>query len=108
MHRQVGDLRFTPDGVACRGLLIRHLVMPGMVDETAEILRWLAAEISPDTFVNIMAQYHPAYQVGQIAEAGAIRYEEINRCPTIAELRAAYEAARDAGLWRFDERRPVF
>jgi putative pyruvate formate lyase activating enzyme len=109
MHRQVGDLRFTPDGVACRGLLIRQLVMPGLVEESAAIYRWLADEISPDTWVNIMAQYRPEYQVGLIADtgpdAGRPRYEEINRSPTRAELQAAYEAACRAGLWRFDERR---
>lgn len=112
MHRQVGDLRFNPDGTACRGMLIRHLVMPGLLDETRAIFRWLADEISPDTWVNIMPQYRPAYQVGSAADAGsragAVRYEEINRCPTRAEMEAAYEAAREAGLWRFDERRRWF
>ncbi|MHC4067650.1 MAG: radical SAM protein, partial [Planctomycetota bacterium] len=82
------------------------LVMPGMVDESRQIFRWLADEISPDTFVNIMPQYRPAYQVGQIAEtgrdAGKPRYEEIDRPPTPAELQEAHEAASQAGLWRFD------
>ncbi len=109
MHRQVGDLRFTPDGVACRGLLIRHLVMPAMLDETRAIFRWLAEEVSPDTWINIMGQYRPEYEVGRIADTGPRKgrpqYEEINRHPTQAELEAAYEAARAAGLWRFDERR---
>jgi putative pyruvate formate lyase activating enzyme len=106
MHRQVGDLAFTPDGLACRGVLVRHLVMPGLIDESREIFRWLAEEVSPDTFVNIMAQYHPAYEVGGTVhtgpERGRTRYAEINRCPTSAELETAYEAAREAGLWRFD------
>ena len=109
MHRQIGDLRFTSDGVACRGLLIRHLVVPGLLEESEAIFRWLADEISPDTWVNIMGQYRPEYEVGQIAdtgpEAGTPRYQEINRRPTPAELEAAYECARRAGLWRFDERR---
>ncbi|HUU83722.1 MAG TPA: radical SAM protein [Phycisphaerae bacterium] len=108
MHRQVGDLRFNPDGTACRGVLVRHLVMPGLLEESRAIFRWLA-EVSRDTWVNIMGQYRPAYQVGRIAAegpgAGVVRYEEINRCPTTAEMREAYAAARDAGLWRFDERR---
>ncbi len=112
MHRQVGELRFTPDGLACRGLLVRHLVMPGQLEEAASIFRWLAEEISPDTFVNIMAQYRPEYEVGRIAaqrrrDAGTIRYAEINRTPREVELRDAHDAARAAGLWRFDERRPL-
>lgn len=109
MHRQVGDLRFTPDGLACRGVLVRHLVMPGLLDETREIFRFLAEEVSPDTFVNIMGQYHPDYQVGSIAasgrNAGSARYVEINRCPNGAELEGAHEAARSVGLWRFDQQR---
>ena len=108
MHRQVGDLCFTHDGIACHGVLVRHLVMPGQLDETREIFRWLAEEISPDTFVNIMAQYHPDNEVGGIAGAGrdvgSIKYGEINRRPDRSELLEAYAAAHDAGLWRFDER----
>jgi putative pyruvate formate lyase activating enzyme len=108
MHRQVGDLRLTPDGLACRGLLVRHLVMPGQLEESRRVFQWLAEEVSPDTFVNIMGQYHPDYEVGHGAEgqgrtdAGA--YDDINRRPHAAELEAAYEAARAAGLWRFDGR----
>jgi putative pyruvate formate lyase activating enzyme len=108
MHRQVGDLRFTRDGLACRGVLVRHLVMPGLLDETQEIFRFLA-DVSRDTFVNIMGQYHPDHEVGTRADAGEntgpIRHAVINRCPTHSELEDAYEAARAAGLWRFDERR---
>ena len=103
MHRQVGDLRLTPQDLACRGLLVRHLVMPGLQAESAAIFEWLAQEISPDTFVNIMAQYRPAYLVGHPTAEGAAQYEEINRRPTAEELEAAYEAARRAGLWRFDK-----
>ena len=107
MHRQVGDLHFMPEGVACRGVLVRHLAMPGLVEESRQIFRWLAEEISPDTYVNIMAQYRPAYEVGHVAvagpQAGRPRYAEIDRRPTSAELEAAYQAARDAGLWRFDK-----
>ena len=104
MHRQVGDLRLGPDGLARRGLLVRHLVMPGQSDEAAAILRWLAEEISPDTYVNIMGQYRPEYEVGSIARDGSRRYAEIDRRPTRRELDDAYAAARAAGLWRFDER----
>jgi putative pyruvate formate lyase activating enzyme len=110
MHRQVGDLRFTPDGLAARGLLVRHLVMPGQADEAASIFRWLADEISPDTYLNIMDQYRPEYEVGQIAspgrrDAGSVRFVQINRRPMTRELDAAHAAARAAGLWRFDTRR---
>jgi putative pyruvate formate lyase activating enzyme len=105
MHRQVGPLKFGSDGVARRGVLVRHLVMPGQLDETSAFFGWLASEVSPDTFVNIMPQYRPAHKVGRIAEDGGCAYAEINRRPTLDELKAAYQAARDAGLWRFDQRR---
>lgn len=107
MHRQVGDLRFDRSGVARRGLLVRHLVMPEQVEESEAIFRWLADEVSRDTFVNIMGQYRPSYEVGAIVNegpnAGAPRYSEVNRCLNAAELQAAYNAARRAGLWRFAE-----
>jgi putative pyruvate formate lyase activating enzyme len=106
MHRQVGPLQLGPDGLARRGVLVRHLVMPGQTREAAAIFEWLAREVSADTYVNIMGQYRPEYQVGQIASNGSIAFAEINRGPTRAEMGSAYDAARDAGLWRFDERRP--
>ncbi len=99
MHRQVGDLRFGNDGLARRGLLVRHLVMPNYVDDSREIFKWLAEEISPDTFVNIMDQYRPQHQVGS-----SPKYDAINRRPSGQELDQAYAAAREAGLWRFDKR----
>jgi putative pyruvate formate lyase activating enzyme len=95
MHRQVGDLRFTPDGIACRGVLVRHLVMPGLVSESVAILRWLA-ELSRDMYVNLMDQYHPDNRVGRT------EFPEINRRVTDEELAQAFAAARAAGLWRFD------
>lgn len=97
MHRQVGVLRFGPDGLARRGVLVRHLVMPGQVEQSAAIFRWLAEEVSPDTFVNIMGQYRPANRVG-----AQCRYAYINRRPTSQEMAAACAAAQDVGLWRFD------
>lgn len=100
MHRQVGELRFGPDGLARRGLLVRHLVMPGLVSESAAIWAWLHDEISPDTYVNIMGQYRPQHRV-----PGADRYTDIDRRPSVAEMELARKAARDTGLWRFDERR---
>ena len=105
MHRQVGPLRFGRDGLAKRGVLVRHLVMPGQVDESAAIFAWLARELSTDTYVNIMGQYHPDYQVGAIAGDGAPRYAAIDRGVSPAEMAAASQAARGAGLWRFDTRR---
>src|SRR5436309_1090110 len=78
MHRQVGVLRFGPDGLARRGVLVRHLVMPGQSAEAEATFRWLAEEVSPDTYVNIMGQYRPEYEVGQIARDGvALKYSEI-------------------------------
>ncbi len=99
MHRQVGDLRFDARGIAQRGLLVRHLVMPGLLEESEAIFRWLADAISPDTFVNIMEQYRPEYRVLQHPE----RFAAIGRRPTPAELELARSLARRAGLWRIDE-----
>ena len=98
MHRQVGPLKVNEQGLARRGLLVRHLVMPGMLEETREILRFLAEEVSPDTYVNIMAQYRPEYQ------AASGRYPEIDRPITTAEYQAALRMAQDLGLWRLDQR----
>jgi putative pyruvate formate lyase activating enzyme len=80
--------------------------MPGQSAEAEAIFHWLAEELSPDTYVNIMGQYRPEYEVGQIARDGvALKYSEIGRRPEWEELDRAREAARRAGLWRFDERR---
>lgn len=97
MHRQVGPLKFDKNGLAKRGVLVRHLVMPGFLDETRRILRFLAAEVAPDTYVNVMAQYRPAGKVS------AEKYPEINRPMTTKEYEAAAQFARDLGL-RLDER----
>ena len=78
--------------------------MPGQTDETAAIMKWLAKEISPDTYVNIMGQYSPAYEVGQIARGGSPKHREIDRRPTRQEMQDAYAVAREVGLWRFDMR----
>ena len=104
MHRQVGPLRFGPDGLARRGLLVRHLVMPGQQDETGRILHWLRDEVSSDTYVNVMGQYRPDFEVPKKTDrAGALRYQDINRPPAAPELRQAVTTARAAGL-RVDER----
>lgn len=101
MHRQVGDLKFTPDGLACRGVLVRHLVMPGLLDESRRIFEWLAG-LSRDTFVNIMGQYRPDGFVRDGRHEQ--RFAAINRRPTADEIATAYRFAREAGLWRFDSR----
>lgn len=92
MYRQVGDLQVDKNGIAVRGLLVRHLVMPHNLAETGEIMKFLAKEISPRTFVNIMDQYYPAHE--------ARRYPEIARRTTAEEYRRALEEARRAGLTR--------
>jgi putative pyruvate formate lyase activating enzyme len=99
MHRQVGVLKLGRDKLARRGVLVRHLVMPGCIEQAAEIFRWLHDTVSPDTYVNIMGQYRPDHLV-----PGAERYGDIDRRPDHAEIAAAFKAARDAGLWRLDER----
>ncbi len=98
MHRQVGPLTFDRDGLAVRGVLVRHLVMPGGGADAAAIFRFLAAEVSADTYVNVMAQYRPAGSVGDG------RSPELARRPDGSELLAARAYAERAGLWRFDER----
>ena len=95
MHRQVGDLDIGPDGLARRGLLVRHLLMPGLGAETAAIFRFLATEISPRTYVNLMAQYHPCGE--------AERYPELCRGVSGAEYRRALASARALGLTRLDQ-----
>jgi putative pyruvate formate lyase activating enzyme len=104
MHRQVGPLRTGPDGLARRGLLVRHLVMPGLVRESEEILAFLAREVSPDTWVNVMGQYRPQWRVGEPDDEGHRLFPEIDRPSREREVEAAREAARRAGLWRLDAR----
>ncbi|MBN2254857.1 MAG: radical SAM protein [Deltaproteobacteria bacterium] len=94
MHRQVGDLEIGEDGIATRGLLVRHLVMPNGVADTEKIMTFIATEISPHTYVNVMDQYHPC---GHAREDG-----RINRRISPAEYTQALGAARDAGLTRLD------
>jgi putative pyruvate formate lyase activating enzyme len=100
MHRQVGNLAIEDNGLARRGLLIRHLVMPGNVAGTRAVMQWIADELSPETYVNIMAQYHPAGKVSRSDHA------EINRCATPTEFERALDAAWRAGLKRLDSRQP--
>jgi putative pyruvate formate lyase activating enzyme len=102
MHRQVGPLALDGDGLARRGLLVRHLVMPAAADDAAAIFRWLASELSPDTYLNVMDQYRPE---GSVLRAPT-SYPELSRTLRDDEHEAALEAARLAGLRRIDVRRP--
>lgn len=97
MHRQVGDLVMDEQGIAQRGLLIRHLVLPNGLAGTAATVKFLAEKVSTQTYLNVMAQYRPAYK--------AREYPEIDRRPTAEELQNAVDLARKAGLTRLDERR---
>jgi putative pyruvate formate lyase activating enzyme len=100
MHEQVGPLVIGDNGLARRGLLIRHLVMPGALGETRAILEWIATELGPETYVNLMDQYRPE---GLVSER---KYSEINRRVTGGEFRTAQQMAADLGLRRLDERNP--
>ncbi len=96
MHRQVGDLVIDDRGIAQRGLLIRHLVMPNNIAGTKEIMQFIATELSPNTYVNVMDQYRPCGK--------AYEDEFINRRLTGQEFRSATQAAKKAGLTRLDPR----
>ena len=91
MHRQVGDLN-VQDGIAVRGLLVRHLVLPNNAAGSREALSFLAEEISKETYVNIMDQYRPVYQ--------ADKFLDIDRRPEREEFEAVIEIAKELGLHR--------
>jgi len=96
MHLQVGDLEMDENGVAVRGLLVRHLVMPEDKAGTGKLMEFLADEVSKNTYVNIMDQYRPC--------GDAARFAELGRAITGAEYWQALQAARDAGITRLDQR----
>jgi putative pyruvate formate lyase activating enzyme len=100
MGRQVGPLVFDSDGLARRGLLLRHLVMPGMLEETEAVLGFVAEELGPDTYVDLMAQYYPAGLVGRDGRDG---YQEIDRHLYQEEYLRAVDVGHDLGL-RLDVR----
>lgn len=100
MHRQVGDLVVDEDGIARRGLLVRHLVLPEERAGTSEIMAFIASEVSADTYVNLMPQYRPCGRAAEVKGLG--------RCPTREEFASAVEAARKAGITRLDDRRPLY
>lgn len=94
MHRQVGDLIIDSNGIALRGLLVRHLVLPEGLAGTEEIVKFLVEEISPDTYTNIMAQYYPCYK--------AVEHPPLDRRLTHEEYKRAVKAAKETGLKRLD------
>ncbi|KAH5994571.1 hypothetical protein HBI83_244450 [Parastagonospora nodorum] len=122
MYEQVGDLCFTFDGIAKKGVMVRHLVMPGKEDEGREIMKWLAENVSKDLVVHIMDQYFPRAHVGKerrrrkaegAVEPGCdddssstkkeVRYADIDRPVKDEEMSSVRKAAEEAGLWRFVE-----
>ena len=98
MHRQVGDLVLSDEGLARRGLLVRHLVLPGDLANTDRVLAFIATEISRDTYLNLMSQYHPCYR--------AWDYPPLDRPVTREEFDRALAAAAKHGLHRLD--RPAY
>jgi putative pyruvate formate lyase activating enzyme len=93
MHRQVGDL-IIDKGVALRGLLIRHLILPEGIAGTADVVKFIAEQISKNTYINIMDQYHPCYK--------AFDNPPLNRSITNKEYKEALRLAQEAGLKRID------
>lgn len=97
MHRQVGDLQIDEQGVAQRGLLVRHLVLPDGLAGTEAMVHFLAQEVSTNTYLNVMAQYHPCYQAFDIPQlARPVSREEFNE---------AVDLARQQGLHRLDKQK---
>ena len=94
MHRQVGDLLIDKRGIALRGLIVRHLVLPGGIAGTSEMVKFIADEISKDTYINIMDQYHPCYKASD--------HPPLDRRLSSQEYAEAVQAAEDAGLKRID------
>lgn len=94
MHRQVGDLKINYQGIALRGLLVRHLVLPNNLNNVEASMEFIAGEISKNTYVNIMSQYRPCYK--------AVSVKELASTITLNEIRVAREAARRNGLARLD------
>ena len=95
MHRQVGDLRLDEDGIAQRGLLVRHLVLPNKLAGTEEVVNFLAREVSANTYLNIMAQYHPCHQAFDMPQLARPLHSE--------EFQDAIDLAHRQGLTRLDK-----
>ena len=94
MHRQVGDLQIDEQGVAQRGLLVRHLVLPDQLAGTQKVVRFLAQEVSTNTYLNIMAQYHPCHKAFDIP----LLARPVNK----EEFYEAIDLAHQQGLYRLD------
>jgi len=99
MHRQVGDLLVSADGVAISGLLVRHLVLPDNLAGTEDFVNFLAEYISKDTYINVMGQYRPCYHADE--------YPPLDRRVFCSEMDEARQMAEKAGLHRGFERGPV-
>lgn len=95
MHRQVGDLQIDEQGIAQRGLLVRHLVLPERLAGTQEVVRFLAREVSTNTYLNIMAQYHPCHRASDIPS--------LSRPLLRQEFQEAIDMAHQQGLKRLDK-----
>jgi putative pyruvate formate lyase activating enzyme len=100
MHRQVGDLVLDERGVAQTGLLIRHLVLPDGLAGTRDVMRFLAKEVSSNSYVNVMAQYRPCGRAGEVPS--------LRRSITDEEYQEAIEMAHQEGISRLDERKRGF
>lgn len=94
MHRQVGDLVVDERGIARRGLLVRHIVLPDGLAGTRRVVEFIACELSPETYLNIMDQYHPCFR--------AAEHPPLDRRIRADEFRRAIAMAREAGLHRLD------
>lgn len=96
MHRQVGDLQIDRRGIAIRGLLVRHLILPNNLAGTDQVVQFLANEVSSNTYLNLMAQYRPAYR--------AHHFPDLDRRISSIEYQQAFNWALEAGLTRLDQR----
>jgi putative pyruvate formate lyase activating enzyme len=100
MHRQTGDLVIDDAGIAQRGILLRHLVLPSGLSGTREIMRFIARRISKNTYVNIMPQYRPCGRAGDI--------KALSVHPSKTDYETALQAAEEEGIKRLDRRRRRF
>jgi putative pyruvate formate lyase activating enzyme len=100
MHRQVGDLKLDEAGIAYRGILLRHLVLPENLAGTREIMRFIATDISSNTYVNLMAQYRPCGRAGEVPA--------LSKALSGTDYKSAVAAAREEGITRLDSPRRVF
>jgi putative pyruvate formate lyase activating enzyme len=100
MHRQVGDLMIDGSGVATRGVLVRHLVLPGNMAGTREVMRFIAGDVSPNSYVNIMAQYRPCGRADEV--------KGLEDFPTTTDYTEAVRAAKEEGIRRLDRPRRTF